>query len=132
MVGLRNNKGNSIITTPVIIAIGLLLVSSLIVFAVNILTPYIWYEKLSSTCIKYVFVMEEYGYLTSVEKLNLENEFKNQGFDISNLKILYTNKRQKYGEPIYLKINYVYKLDLPIVGTRYIQMNVNRESVSKR
>ena len=128
----KNNKGSSILTTPIIIAVGLIMVSSLIVFAVNILTTYIWYEKLSATCIKYVFVMEEYGYLTNVEKGNLLKDLSNQGFDENKLKISYTSKRQNYGSPIYLKIDYNYQLDLPVVGSRVIPMNISRESVSKR
>ena len=129
---INNKKGNTIITTPLVIALGIVIVSTLIVFSVNILSPYIWYEKLSSTCIKYTFVMEEYGYLTNVEKNNLMAELRNQGFDTSMITINCTTRRQNYGSPIYLRINYAYKLELPIVGTKYITMNINRESVSKR
>ena len=127
-----NKRGSTIITTPLIIGIGTVLISSLIVFAFNILTPYIWYEKLSSTCIKYVFVMEEYGYLTNVEKANLVNELKNQGFDTEMMTVNYTSKRQKYGDLIYLKVDYIYTMDIPIIGTKHIPMTINRESVSKR
>ena len=49
---IKHNRGSEIITTPIIIALGILLVSTLIVFASKILTPYIWYENLSSTCLK--------------------------------------------------------------------------------
>ena len=132
MMRRKNNRGSEIITTPIVIAIGLILVATLIVFCVNILVPYIWYEKLSSTCLKYVFVMEEYGYLTEKEKTNLINELKDQGFDTTRIKVTSTNKRQLYGSPIYLKVNYTYKMKLPIVGVKNIQMNINRESVSKR
>lgn len=125
-------RGSEIITTPIIIAIGIIIVTTLLVLAIKILMPYIWYEKLSSTCLKYVFVMEEYGYLTNKEKDNLTKELIEQGFDKKNLKIYCTNKRQNYGSPIFLNINYMYELDLPIVGTKSIQMNINRESVSKR
>ena len=128
----KKNRGSEVITTPIVIAIGLMLIAMLIVFCVNILMPYIWYEKLSSTCLKYVFVMEEYGYLTDKEKTNLINELKDQGFDTTKIKVSSTNKRQVYGSPIYLKVNYTYKMKLPIVGTKNIQMNINRESVSKR
>ncbi len=128
----RNNKGSTIITTPVIIAIGLLLVATLIVFAINIIMPYIWYEKLSSACIKYVFVMEEFGYLTNKERTNLITELEEEGFDKTKLTVNCTNKRVAYGDPIYLRVGYTYKLDLPVVGTRYIPMNIRRESVSKR
>ncbi len=128
----KNNRGSEVITTPLVIAIGLILIAMLIVFCVNILMPYIWYEKLSSTCLKYVFVMEEYGYLTSIEKNNLVNELKNQGFDTSKLTIQSTSKRQMYGSPIFLNARYVYKMKLPLIGNKNVMMNINRESVSKR
>ncbi len=129
---MKNNKGSEIITTPIIIAIGIMLVSTLLVFCVKLLTPYIWYEKLSSTCLKYVFVMEEYGYLTNTEKNNLIKDLEQQGFNKKDLNIRYTSRKQGYGMPIYIKISYIYKLDLPVVGEKLIPMNINRESVSKR
>lgn len=129
---LKDNSGSEIITTPIIIALGILLVSVLIVFSIKILTPYIWYEKLSSTCLKYIFVMEEYGYLTNVEKKHLIEELIKQGFDEKELKVTCTNKEQKYGSPIYLYVNYLYTLDIPILGEKEIEMRINRESVSKR
>lgn len=57
---IKNNRGSAIITTPIIIAIGMMIISMLIVLAVNIIAPYLWYEKLSSVCIKYIYVMEEF------------------------------------------------------------------------
>ncbi|MBR3280839.1 MAG: hypothetical protein IKI57_03180 [Clostridia bacterium] len=129
---LRKNKGSEVITTPIIIAIGMIFVATMIVFCIKILTPYIWYEKLSSTCLKYVFIMEEFGYLTNKEKNNMISELVNQGFSKNNLKISCTSQRQGYGNPIYLNVNYTYKLNLPIVGEKTIPMNINRESVSKR
>lgn len=129
---LEQKRGSEIITTPVIIALGTMLIAIFIVFAVKVLTPYIWYEKLSSTCLKYVFVMEEYGYLTIKEKNNLKQELVLQGFDEKGLKIYCTNKKQSYGFPIYLRVDYLYKLELPIIGEKEIQMNIKRESVSKR
>ena len=128
----RNNRGSEIITTPIIIAIGSILVSILIVFCIKILTPYIWYEKLSSTCLKYVFVMEEYGYLTNKEKNNLLDELQKQGFDNNSLTINCTMQRQNYGSPIRLNVSYSYEMDLPIVGKKIIPMNISKESVSKR
>ena len=57
---MKNKRGSAILTTPIIIAIGIMFVALLIVLSVKVITPYIWYERLSSTCIKYIFVMEEY------------------------------------------------------------------------
>ena len=77
--------------------------------------PYIWYEKLSSSCIKYIFVMEEYGYLTKNEVRNLENELIAQGFNSDKLKISYTASRVTYGNPIFLKVAYDYELKIPFI-----------------
>jgi hypothetical protein len=124
---INKKRGSEIITTPIIIAVGMIMVASLIVFAIKILTPYIWYEKLSSTCLKYVFVMEEYGYLTNTEKNNLIAELEEQGFEKANLKVTCTNKRQNYGSPIYLHVDYTYKTELPVVGEKIIPMSIKRE-----
>lgn len=129
---MKSQKGSSILTTPIIVAIGMMLVATLIVFAIKILMPYIWYEKLSSTCIKYVFIMEEYGYLTRKEKSNLLNELEKQGFEKENVKVQSTTKLQSYGSPIYLNVEYKYNLRLPIIGEKTIPMEISRTSVSKR
>lgn len=127
----KSKRGSEIITTPIVIGLGIILVSIILVFSIKILTPYIWYEKLSSTCLKYIFIMEEYGYLTNKEKQNLLDDLIKQGFDEKSLKVNCTNKKQNYGAPIYININYIYKLTLPVIGNKEIQMNINRESVSK-
>ena len=129
---IKNNKGSTIITTPAIIAIGMILISVLIVFTIKILMPYIWYEKLSSTCIKYIFVMEDYGYLTKREKKNLIEELEEQGFEEDNLKLEATSRLQKYGDPIYLNIKYEYDLDIPMIDLETINMEIKKSSVSKR
>lgn len=129
---MKTEKGSSIVTTPIIIAIGMMLVSVLIVLAVKILMPYLWYEKLSSTCIKYVFVMEEYGYLTAKEKANLLAELEEQGFEKEKIKINCTTKVQSYGSPIYLDVSYQYRLQLPLMEEQIVPMEISRSSVSKR
>ena len=129
---MRSQKGSSIITTPIVIAIGMILISVLIVFTIKILMPYIWYEKLSSTCIKYIFVMEEYGYLTNKEKRKLLSELEEQGFEKERLKLQATSRLQKYGEPIFLNIKYEYDLDIPMIDLEKINMEIKKSSVSKR
>ena len=129
---MKKNKGNTIVTTPIILAIGILFVSSLIVIGVKILTPYIWYEKLSSTCIKYIFVMEEYGYLTKNEVNKLKQELVKDGFEYEKLNIAYTASRVTYGNPIFLSVSYEYKMKFPFVDEFYVPMEITRNSVSKR
>lgn len=129
---MKNKKGSAILTTPIIIAIGIMFVAGLIVIAVEIITPYIWYERLSSTCIKYVFVMEEYGYLTKQEANSLKAELVGYGFDEDKLKIKYTSSRVSYGNPIFLSAEYDYRIDFPLLETKSVPMEIVRNSVSKR
>lgn len=129
---MKKQNGSSILTAPIIIAIGIIFLAILIVFTVNILTPYIWYEKLSSMCIKYIFIMEEYGYLTQLEQSNLIKELINQGFKEKNLRLDCTKSIQSYGSPIFLEIKYDYELNLPGVDNKIIPMKIDRYSVSKR
>lgn len=128
----KKDNGSAIITTPIIIAIGMMIISVLIVIVVNIITPYIWYEKLSSTCIKYIYVMEEFGYLTKIEAKNLKDELKKQGFNDNELTLKYTSSRVTYGEPIFLEAEYNYKIDIPFNEIIEVPMNITRNSVSKR
>lgn len=129
---MKNQKGSSMVTTPIVTAIGMILISTLIVFTIKILMPYIWYEKLSSTCIKYIFVMEEYGYLTNTEKKNLISELTKQGFEKEKIKLEATSRLQEYGEPIYLNVKYEYDLEIPMIELETIPMEIKKSSVSKR
>ena len=132
MIKYKNNLGSSILTTPIIIAMGIMMVTVLILLATQILTPFLWYEKLSSTCIKYVYIMEEFGYLTSKEAKALKEDLKKQGFDMNKLNINYTSYRMTYGDPIYLSLDYDYELKLPLMNSQIIKMKIERNSVSKR
>lgn len=128
----RKQNGNSIITAPIIITIGIVMISILIVTSTKILVPYIWYEKLSSTCLKYVFVIEEYGYLTKKEAVNLLNELERQGFEKEKIALEYTEKAVEYGDEIYLKIGYEYEFELPITGKQLVPMQIEKYSICKR
>lgn len=128
----KKKTGSAIVTTPIVIAIGIMIISALIVLMINILMPYIWYEKLSSTCIKYIYVMEEFGYLTKNEVNNLKEELESQGFDEENISMAYTSTKVDYGNPIFLEIKYDYKIDMPFDINIDVPMVITRNSVSKR
>ena len=90
---MKKQKGSTIITTPLVIMIGIMMVTTLMVSAVKIIMPYIWYEKLSSACMKYIFVLEEYGYLTKKEGQMLLDDLEKQGFSKNAIQIAYTSKK---------------------------------------
>ena len=129
---LSNKSGSSVLTTPIIIAFGIMIVTVLLLLVVEVIMPYLWYEKLSSTSIKYVYLMEEFGYLTNKEANLLKEDLENQGFKMKNINIEYTNNKVDYGEPIYLKIFYKYELKIPLASSKLIDMQVERNAVCKR
>lgn len=129
---INSNEGSSILTTPIIVAIGVLMVTVLVLVTVEIIMPYIWYEKLSSTTIKYIYVMEEYGYLTSKEAKILREDLIKQGFEEDKISMKYTNNKVAYGEPIFLQLYYEYNVKLPFMSENVIDMVVERNSICKR
>lgn len=129
---MKKQNGNAILTAPLLIAIGTILIAILTVTTIKILMPYIWYEKLSSTCIKYVFVIEEYGYLTKKETKLLIDELEKEGFEREKIKLEYTSKAVNYGDEIYLKIKYDYNLKIPMIGEKTIPMQIEKYSICKR
>ena len=128
----RKQRGSAIITTPLVIAIGMLIIAMLMVSSIKIIMPYIWYEKLSSTCMKYVFIMEEYGYLTKKEGASLLEELTSQCFEKNKITIDYTAKKVHYGDEIFLKVTYNYPLKLPMGKEQLVPMQIEKYSVCKR
>lgn len=70
--------------------------------------------------------------MTKNEVNNLKSELVNQGFDEERMNIGYTSTRVSYGNPIFLKIAYDYKVDMPFGEDIDVPMVVTRNSVSKR
>ena len=141
MLILKSNKGSAVLTTPIVLAISLFFLALFLVYIVNMLMPFIWYEKLSSQTLRYMFIMEEYGYLTPDEKNSLVSELDSSGFDTSKITITSTDAPVEYGEPIFLNINYNYSLLLPVLNKSSLStvnkdnsiiMKVRRQSISKR
>lgn len=108
-------KGNSVITVPVMLVFSIVVLCSVGVLLMNILKPYIMYEKLLSTTLRYMFVLEEYGYLTDDEIDLLIEELAMQGFNREDISVEATQTIQDYGDTVYLSITYNYSLDLPLV-----------------
>jgi len=109
---LNNERGSVIITAPIITIAMFFVICITIVIAIEVVKPFVIYEKISSVALKYIFVMEEYGYLNDIEKNNLISELENKGIERSKLSISGDNVIQDYGEPINLKIEYEYTSNL--------------------
>jgi hypothetical protein len=106
-------KGNSMISIPIMLIISIFIVIYLSMYIINTITPFIYYQKLNRICEKYMFVIEKFGNLTSIERNLLEEEIKNSGFDISKIIILLPDSNKLYGELITFEISYRLILKVP-------------------
>lgn len=105
---LKKESGSVIITAPIITIAMFFIISISIIIAIEVVSPFVVYEKISSVALKYIFIMEEYGYLNDIEKNNLIKELENKGINRNRLKITGDNVARNYGEAIELKIEYDY------------------------
>ena len=132
-----NKKGNTVLTMPFVIIISLTLIMLFSVFAINMIIPFIWYEKLQHISYKYMYVIEKYGYLTEGEKESLIQELNRHGFDKDEVEIEAPDKPMGYGNIIEFNIKYKYKQKIPSwkgslkMVTKDIPINVNKTIISK-
>lgn len=136
---IKYKKGNSVLTFPIMLLTSSMFIVIVGVYIINLIIPFLWYEKLNSTSQKYMFVIEKYGYLTEIEKLSLLTDLENQGFDISYIEIIAPNIIKNYGELIEFKIKYKLKQKIPVMlkgkvnlDEKDIDIVIKKYSYSKR
>jgi hypothetical protein len=135
----NNKKGSSVLIAPIILTISLVMLILIGTYTINFIQPFIWYEKLNNVGLKYMFIIEKYGYLTFEEENNLIMELENKGFKKENITLDVPKEIKKYGELIELNLNYKMIVKIPVVsniigGTidKNININVCKSSYSKR
>ena len=137
---ISSERGNSMIAVPIVVMIIFFIFTVFSITFVNILKPFVIYEKLSSTSLKYIFVMEEYGYLTSKEREKLKKDLEGKGLERDKINLRATSEKQDYGEPLSLILTYDCPLTIPSVNnsfiptlvTKDIEVRVTKYSFSKR
>ena len=137
---VSSENGNSMIAIPIVVMIIFFIFTIFSVTFINILKPFVIYEKLSSTSLKYIFLMEEYGYLTSKEREKLKNDLVGKGLEKDKINLRATSEKQDYGEPLSLILSYDCPLTIPsfnnsIIPTlnkKDIEVKVTKYSFSKR
>ncbi len=125
-------KANSVITLPLLIAFATIAIGVLSIFLISLIKPYILYEKLLSTSLRYMFVLEEYGYLNENDKKLLINELENQGFNKENIVIDTTKEKVQYGDSVYLIIEYRYNMSLPFFKDNSLAIKKDKKDILMR
>ena len=135
-----NNKGSTILITPIIWVITIFIFMFFMVFSVRIMEPFMIYQKISATTLKYIFIMEEFGYLNEDDKVNLVSELSSKGLVTENIVVEATDEEVNYGDVIELNVTYdhPYKKGsfensfFPKYREEIIKICVSKKGVSKR
>ena len=130
-----NKKGNATTAITLIVSLAFLLV--LTVYIINLIVPFIWYQKLDNIANKYVYIIERFGYLTEDEANMLYEELTNAGFKTENIQTSYPTYRLGYGELFKFEIKYTIEQSYNVISNgikkeaRTIPLNIIKYSYSK-
>jgi len=134
---LKYKCGNTVLTLPLVIVISFMIIIAFGIFTVNMILPFVWYQKLEHVSYKYTYVIEKFGYLSKKEKTNLVDELVEKGFDRDELVVNSPSEPKGYGNIIEFSIKYNYKQKLPSwkgsfkMITKNIPINVQKIIISK-
>ncbi len=133
-----SRKGSTVITDVFILVISLLIMTITTMFMVNVLTPFIYYQKLQMTSQKYMYIIEKYGSLTNVEVGQMYDELKKQGFQRDKLKIIVPKSSVSYGDEIIFEVEYIHNQKVPTLNgginieNKEIAFKIRKVSISKK
>ena len=105
---MKNKKGEVTQIFTLLVSFAILVIT--IVYIINMLMPFVWYQKLQNIADKYLYIVERFGYLTESEKEELYKDLTNEGFDTNNIIVEYPDKKLEYGKKF--NFNITYKLNL--------------------
>lgn len=117
-------KGQSVITTPIMVLFSIALLTIMTVYCINMIMPFVWYQKMQFIATKYMYIIDKYGYLTTKELILMKEEMKESGFDINMLKITAPLQKKEYGKLIELKIEYRVKQKIPLLNSNIMQKEI--------
>lgn len=78
---------------------------------IRIVMPFIIYQKMQTVVVKYMYIVEKYGYLTKLEYDNLLSDIISCGIEASSINIEYPSTPEPYGTLLKLRVegNYISK-----------------------
>lgn len=103
---MNKKVGNAAITNTIIFFITTILLIYLGIYLFNIMSVFVWYQKLNNIYEKYRLVVESYGNLTANEEKNLYSDLKAEGFELSKVKLDIPKDKKYYGDEAKFEIKY--------------------------
>lgn len=132
---MKNKKGEITQIFTLLVSFAILIIT--IVYIINMLTPFIWYQKLQNIADKYLYIVERFGYLTEDEENELYKDLIGEGFDINNILVECPNKKLEYGKKFNFNITYKLKLQYGMFSgeikreTKEVLIHVKKYGYSK-
>lgn len=109
-----NKNGSSAISATLSTMFCIFLLAIFAVSIMQMLMPFLAYQKMQTVVVKYMYVIEKYGYLTKAEYNNLISDVVSCGIDEKTISIEYPSFPQVYGTLLKLKVQGDYTSKLVI------------------
>ena len=128
-----NKRGETLIAVVFVTFVCIMITVYIFYYLFNIINVFICYEKLNNIALKYMFILERFGYITA----EMVNDLTLNGFDEENITINVPTLKSKFGEKLELSIEYKFRLDSIIVNdvfskeTEYINLKVKKACYNK-
>lgn len=116
-----NKNGSSAISTTLTTIFCIFLLTIFAITIIRIIMPLLIYHKMQTIVVKYMYVIEKYGYLTHTEYTSLLNEIIACGIDGNSVNIEYPSSPQNYGTLLKLKVEGNYTNKLIVLGDSFSQ-----------
>lgn len=127
-----NKSGNTAISTTLTTMFCIFLLTIFAITIIRIIMPLLIYQKMQSVVVKYMYIIEKYGYLTNAEYINLLNDIVACGIDEGSVNVEYPSSPQLYGSLLKLKVEGDYTSKLLIFGDGVLQkLTTTNISVTK-
>lgn len=132
---MKEKRGNITTAITLIISLGFLMV--FIIYMINTIIPFIWYQKLQAIANKYVYIVEKFGYLTESEEKELYQELQEEGFELANIQLECPKEYLEYGTLFEFKITYNLNQQYSIIEegikneARTVSLKITRYGYSK-
>lgn len=129
---MNKKLGNAAISNTIIFFITTILLIYLGIYLFNIMSVFVWYQKLNNIYEKYRLVVESYGNLTENEEKNLYYDLKAEGFELSKVKLDIPKDKKYYGDEVKFEIKYsvsINKLKLVFKEEQVIDIKVGNSFI---
>ena len=132
---MNKKKGNATIAITLTLSLAFLMI--LVVYIINTILPFIWYQKLQSVANKYVYIIEKFGYLTDSEEKELYKELEEEGFDLAKVQVDCPKNYLEYGTLFKFEIIYNLEQEYNVIANgikneaRIVPLRIRKYGYSK-